>query len=111
MTPFTVTDLPTLLFQIERARHDGWCYINQETAMGIASLAVPIRVAGEIGYSLSTSAQINFAAPTVVETFLPDLLGTATRDLRHAGRQRVELSAYPEIVAFRERIHRRPSYA
>jgi IclR family pca regulon transcriptional regulator len=78
VTPFTITDLQVLLQQIDKARRDGWCYINQETAMGIASLAVPIRVAGKVVYSLSAAAQINFAAPTVVETHLPDLLGTAT---------------------------------
>ena len=43
VTPFTITDPNVLLQQVERARRDGWCYINQETALGIASLAVPIR--------------------------------------------------------------------
>lgn len=78
VTPFTITDLRVLLQHIERAKLDGWSYINQETALGIASLSVPIRVEGEIRYSLSVSAQINFAAPTIVERYLPDLLGTAT---------------------------------
>jgi IclR family pca regulon transcriptional regulator len=78
VTPFTTTDLSLLLQQIAKAKQDGWCYINQETAMGIASLAVPIQVEGEIRYSLSVSAQLNFAAPTIVERYLPDLLGTAT---------------------------------
>jgi IclR family pca regulon transcriptional regulator len=78
VTPFTTTDLGMLLQQIEKARQDGWCYINQETAMGIASLAVPIRVEGKVAYSLGVSAQLNFAAPTIVERYLPDLLGTAT---------------------------------
>jgi IclR family pca regulon transcriptional regulator len=78
VTPFTITDFHVLLQQIERVRQDGWCYINQETAMGIASLAVPIREDGEIRYSLSVSAQLNFAAPTIIERYLPDLLGTAT---------------------------------
>jgi IclR family pca regulon transcriptional regulator len=78
VTPFTVTDLQVLLQQIDKARQDGWCYINQETAMGIASLAVPIRVEGEVRYALSVSAQLNFAAPTIIERYLPDLVGTAT---------------------------------
>jgi IclR family pca regulon transcriptional regulator len=77
VTPFTVTDLSVLLQQIEKVRLDGWCYINQETAMGIASIAVAIRVQGEPRYSLSVSAQLNFAAPTIVERYLPALLGTA----------------------------------
>lgn len=78
VTPFTITDLQVLLQQIEKARQDGWCYINQETAMGIASLSVPIRVEGEIRYSLSVSAQVSFAVQTIMERYLPDLLGTAT---------------------------------
>jgi IclR family transcriptional regulator, pca regulon regulatory protein len=78
VTPFTITDLQVLLQQIDKARRDGWCYINQETALGIASLSVPIRVGGEIRYSLSVSAQVNFAVTTIMERYLPDLLGTAT---------------------------------
>ncbi len=78
VTAFTVTDFQVLLQQIERVRQDGWSYINQETAMGIASLAVPIREDGEIRYSLSVSAQLDFAQPTIIERYLPDLLGTAT---------------------------------
>ena len=78
VTPYTVTDLPVLLQQVDKARHDGWSYINQETALGIASLSVPIRVEGETRYSLSVSAQVNFAVQTIMERYLPDLLGTAT---------------------------------
>ena len=78
VTPFTITDLQVLLQQIDKTRRDGWCYINQETALGIASLSVPIRVGGEIHYSLSASAQVNFAVTTIMERYLPDLLGTAT---------------------------------
>jgi len=78
VTPFTVTDLQVLLHQVDKARQDGWCYINQETALGIASLAVPIRVEGEIRYALSVSAQVNFAVQMIMERYLPDLLGTAT---------------------------------
>jgi IclR family transcriptional regulator, pca regulon regulatory protein len=78
VTPFTVTNLQVLLQQIDRARQDGWSYINQETAIGIASLSVPIRVEGESRYSLSVSAQVNFAVATIMERYLPDLLGTAT---------------------------------
>ena len=78
VTPFTVTDFQVLLQQVDKARQDGWCYINQETALGIASLAVPIRVEGEIRYALSVSAQVNFAVQSIMERYLPDLLGTAS---------------------------------
>jgi IclR family transcriptional regulator, pca regulon regulatory protein len=78
VTPFTVTDLSVLLHQIDKARRDGWCYINQETALGIASLAAAIKVEGETRYTLGVSAKLNFAEPTIVERYLPTLLGHAT---------------------------------
>lgn len=77
VTPFTVRDLSVLLQHIEKGRRDGWAYINQETALGIASLAVPIRVDGEIRYALGISAQVSFDGPTIVERYLPDMVGTA----------------------------------
>jgi IclR family pca regulon transcriptional regulator len=77
LTPFTVTDMATLLQQVAKARRDGWCYINQETAMGIASIAVAIRVEGETRYALSSSARVNVSAATTIERALPKLLGAA----------------------------------
>lgn len=39
-----------------------WIYTNRETALGMASLAVPIRVNGRVRYGLSTSAIITYDA-------------------------------------------------
>ncbi|CAH1691172.1 IclR family transcriptional regulator [Hyphomicrobiales bacterium] len=77
VTPFTVADLPQLKGQMEEARRQGWIYTNQETALGMASLAVPIRVGGRVRYGLSTSATLTYDGPTIVDRYLPDLLKAA----------------------------------
>ena len=59
------------------ARRQGWIYINQETALGMASLAVPIRANGRVRYGLSTSATLTYDGPTIVDRYLPDLLKAA----------------------------------
>jgi IclR family pca regulon transcriptional regulator len=70
--------MPKLRAQLEQARRQGWIYTNQETALGMASLAVPIRVNGKVCYGLSTSAIITYDGPTIVDRYLPDLLKAAS---------------------------------
>ena len=77
VTPFTVNEMPKLRQQMDEAKRQGWIYTNQETALGMASLAVPIPVHGRILYGLSTSATITYDGPTIVEKYLPDLLKAA----------------------------------
>ncbi len=77
ITPFTICDKAALAIQVEDARRKGWIYTNQETALGMASLAVPIRVNGRIRYGLSTSATLTYDGPTIVERYLPEMLRTA----------------------------------
>jgi IclR family pca regulon transcriptional regulator len=77
VTPFTVKDMPKLMEQMDHGRRNGWIYTNQETALGMASLAVPIRVGGRVRYGLSTSATITYDGPTIVDKYLPDLLKAA----------------------------------
>jgi IclR family pca regulon transcriptional regulator len=77
VTPFTVSEMPQLRAQLDQARRQGWIYANQETALGMASLAVPIRVNGRVRYGLSTSATITYDGPTIVDRYLPDLLKAA----------------------------------
>nr|WP_281068650.1 IclR family transcriptional regulator C-terminal domain-containing protein [Neorhizobium galegae] len=77
VTPFTINELPKLREQMEQARQQGWIYTNQETALGMASLAVPIRVGGRVRYGLSTSATITYDGPTIVDKYLPELLKAA----------------------------------
>lgn len=77
VTPFTVTSLSQLRAQMGQARAQGWLYTNQETAMGMASLAVPITVKGRVLYGLSTSAIMTYDGPTIVDKYLPDMLKAA----------------------------------
>ncbi len=77
VTPFTVNEMSKLRVQMEQAREQGWIYTNQETALGMASLAVPIRANGRIRYGLSTSAIITYDGPTIIDKYLPDLLKAA----------------------------------
>ena len=77
VTPFTITGIPRLREQLDDARRQGWIYINQETALGMASLAVPIRANGRVRYGLSTSATLTYDGPTIVDRYLPDLLKAA----------------------------------
>lgn len=77
VTPFTINDLGKLRAQIAQARKQGWIYTNQETALGMASLAVPIRVGGRVRHGLSTSAILTYDGPTIVDRYLPDMLKAA----------------------------------
>lgn len=77
VTPFTVNELPQLRSQILQARQQGWIYTSQETALGMASLAVPIKVGGRVRHGLSTSATLTYDGPTIVDKYLPDLLKAA----------------------------------
>lgn len=77
VTPFTVNELPALRAQIATAQQQGWIYTNQETALGMASLAVPIKVDGRVRYGLSTSAILTYDGPTIVDKYLPDMLKAA----------------------------------
>jgi IclR family pca regulon transcriptional regulator len=77
VTPFTVNELPKLRGQLQTARQQGWIYCDQETALGMASLAVPIRVNGRVRYGLSTSAVLTYDGPTIVDRYLPDMLRAA----------------------------------
>ncbi|HTM78832.1 MAG TPA: IclR family transcriptional regulator C-terminal domain-containing protein [Devosia sp.] len=77
VTPFTINEMPKLRAQLETGRQQGWIYCNQETALGMASLAVPIRVNGRVRYGLSTSAILTYDGPTIVDRYLPDMLRAA----------------------------------
>lgn len=77
LTPFTVGSVAQLRKQVELARKQGWMYIDQETALGIASIAVPLRVGGAIRYGLSTSATLTRDSSVFVESYLPALNETA----------------------------------
>jgi len=77
VTPFTVREVGALRKQCREGYERGWLLVDQETALGMASVAVPLKVNGRMQYGLSTSATLTHDGSTFVERYLPDLLKTA----------------------------------
>ncbi len=77
LTPMTVRDVASLRAQVETARKQGWMFVDQETALGIASVAVPLRVGGVMRYGLSTSSTLTRDSATFIDIYLPELTKTA----------------------------------
>lgn len=77
VTPFTVRDVRELRKQATESYKKGWIFVDQETALGMASVAVPLKVHGNIRYGLSTSATLTRESSSFVEHYLPDLLQAA----------------------------------
>lgn len=73
VTPFTVRNVTTLREQAKAAYQRGWNIVDQETAIGMASVAVPLTVKGRIRYGLSTSATLKYEGPEFVDRYLPEL--------------------------------------
>jgi IclR family pca regulon transcriptional regulator len=73
VTPFTVRTVTALREQARTAYDRGWNVVDQETAIGMASVAVPLTVKGRIRYGLSTSATLKYEGPEFVERYLPEL--------------------------------------
>lgn len=73
VTPFTVREVAKLREQVVEAQKQGWIYTRQETALGMASVAVPLYVGGKMRYGLSTSAPLSYDGPDFVERYLPRL--------------------------------------
>lgn len=73
VTPFTVRNVTALREQARTAYDRGWNVVDQETAIGMASVAVPLTVKGRIRYGLSTSATLKYEGPEFVDRYLPEL--------------------------------------
>lgn len=73
ITPFTVGNVAGLRKQVAQGREQNWFYVNQETAVGMASLAVPLRIGNRIRYGLSTSATLTQEGAAFVDHYLPEL--------------------------------------
>lgn len=78
LTPFTVREVSKLREQVVQAKEQGWIYTRQETAPGMASVAVPLRIGNRMRYGLSTSAPLTNDGQDFVERYLPKLLQAAT---------------------------------
>ncbi|MCU1720306.1 IclR family transcriptional regulator [Pseudomonas sp. 5P_5.1_Bac1] len=59
VTPFTITDLPTLTQQVEQARNQGWAAAVEEETQGISAIAAPIMgINGELIGTLALVATV-----------------------------------------------------
>lgn len=77
VTPYTVPDVKALRVQMATIVKQGWILVDQETALGMASLALPLKVSNETRYGLSTSATLTKGSATFVKQSLPELLKAA----------------------------------
>lgn len=77
VTPFTIPDVSSLQTQVAEAAERGWIFVDQETALGMASVAVPLKMGNDIPYGLSTSATLTRESSTFVELYLPEMLNAA----------------------------------
>lgn len=73
VTPFTVRNVAVLREQATAAYQRGWNMVDQETAIGMASVAVPLKVKGRVRYGLSTSATLKYDGGEFVDLYLPEL--------------------------------------
>lgn len=78
-TPLTVTDPDRILANLADVRKNGYSISDQETEMGIRSIAIPLRDrSGAIIAALNTSVTANHtSADDLVTQFLPSLRETA----------------------------------
>jgi len=78
LTPCTITDAEELLRQIAAVAETGYAVNDQETIMGLRSLAVPVTVAGRVVAALGTSTEVSRNSVSAMEEhFLPRLRETA----------------------------------
>ncbi|GGJ05512.1 IclR family transcriptional regulator domain-containing protein [Neoroseomonas lacus] len=78
LTPCTVTDVEELLRQIAMVAERGYALNDQETIMGLRSLAVPVTVGGRVVAALGTSTEVSRNSVSEMEAhFLPRLRETA----------------------------------
>lgn len=75
-TPQSLTDPAEIMSRIAAARHDGYCFIDQEVELGLRSIAVPIySVHGRVVAALNTGvAAVQADAGDLVGLYLEPLL-------------------------------------
>jgi IclR family pca regulon transcriptional regulator len=73
LTPHTVTDPARLTGLLDEVRVQGWCLVDQELELGLASLAMPLKShRGAVVGAFNLSVQVQrVPAQAMVEHFLP----------------------------------------
>lgn len=77
VTPFSVRNVSKLRTQVQLASQQGWIFVDQEVAIGMGSVAVPLRSRGVIRYGLATSATLTLDSSVFVDKYLPELHAAA----------------------------------
>lgn len=84
LTPKTINTISGLLAELEKIRRDGYSMNDEETAIGLRSIAVPVIDGnGKVVASLNVGVRSSLVSvDTMIKEFLPELLKMQDR-LRH----------------------------
>lgn len=84
LTPKTINTIPGLMAELEKVRRDGYSMNDEETAIGLRSIAVPvIDGSGKVVASINVGVRSSHVSvDTMIKDFLPELLKVQAR-LRH----------------------------
>jgi IclR family pca regulon transcriptional regulator len=88
LTDRTLLDAGSLREELDRIRQQGWAVVDQELAIGLRSVAAPIRnAAGDVIAAINASTTAHPGSEPMSEATIDDVVATAERiseDLRHA---------------------------
>ena len=74
MTPNTIVDIEDLMAELGRVRQQGYSINNQETAIGLCSIAVPlVNGTGKVIAGLNVGVQADQVSVDKLISFLPDM--------------------------------------
>ena len=74
MTPHTIVDIDELMAELERVRQQGYSINDQETAVGLCSIAVPlVNGTGKVIAGLNVGVQADQVSVDKLISFLPDM--------------------------------------
>lgn len=84
LTPKTINTISGLMAELEKIRHDGYSMNDEETAIGLCSIAVPvIDGTGKVVAGINVGVRSSHASvDRMIKEFLPELLKVQAR-LRH----------------------------
>ncbi|HET8595730.1 MAG TPA: IclR family transcriptional regulator C-terminal domain-containing protein [Intrasporangium sp.] len=88
LTDRTVVDRDALRAELARVRSQGWAVVDQELAVGLRSVAAPVRnAAGDVIAAINASTTAQPGSESMDQAIIDDVVATADRiseDLRHA---------------------------
>ena len=77
-TPHTVTDIPTLMQEIDRCRADGYAVENGEYRIGLRSVSAPVFTAeGDVRYAVSVIGMFRSVQSDAFRTTIGEVCAAA----------------------------------